>query len=135
MIEVIIPREEFPVKTIAVVRAKVTDKVRNATELREAITAAVTEWHASDCPEAKKAWEYSGDDFNIGDLESYAWTVADKEGPEGDDGWWLSHCKLPQFLESHGVENLSIEIADVNDSSSEWNFDTPLTNYSPEEDE
>jgi len=120
MIEVIIPREEFPIKTIAIVRAKSTGRVHNAPELREAITAAVTEWHASDCPEAKKSWEYAGDDFNIGDLEGYHEAV---------------DCALPSILEKHGVKGLEISIADVNDSSSEWNFDTPLTDYNPDEED
>ena len=118
-IDVIIPREGFPVETVAIVRAKVTGKVGNSKQLREAITAAVSEWAKSDCPQAKRAFDYAGDDFNIGDLACYFEAL---------------DCQLPDILNEHGVKDLEIEIADVSGGDSEWNFDTQLVEL-VEEDE
>ncbi len=133
-IRVIIPREEFPVKTIAIVVADKTETIRTATELREAITRAVTEWHGSDCPMARDSWEYAGDDFNVGDLTQYAW-LAEDEGPDSDPGdraEWNSRCKLPAILEAHGVKGLQIDVIDVDDVD-DWNFDTHLSQHQPED--
>lgn len=107
---------------MATVTADVTENVRNARELRAAITRAVTEWHGSDCPEARRAWEYCGDDFNIGDLAQYA-----------EPGFvFTTYCKLSAILEKHGVKGLQIDVDDVDSDSGGWTFDTRLTEYQPE---
>ena len=68
-LQFLILREEFPINVAAIVTARQTDKVKTATELRVAITNAVTEWMET-TNAGIGAWQYAGDDFNIGDLSS-----------------------------------------------------------------
>jgi len=108
-IDIIIPRSEFPLKTVAYVAAAFTREVKDQQTLRECLTAAATEWLATDCEWAKQAREYAGDDFNIGDLDSYM-----------NDG------QFPAILERHGIKELEIEIFDVGTTNQDWTYDTAL---------
>lgn len=96
------------------VSAERTLGVQNADELQAAVTRAVTKWMLSSA-EGRKAWEYSGSDFNVGDLAS-----------------WLGEDDLVDCLLRERVVGLQIETLETAD----WAYDSVLVNASElEEDE
>jgi hypothetical protein len=74
--------EDGKLSTIALVKFTLTKKMTKD-QILKALTTLLTQW-VKDTDEGKKAWEYSGGDFNIGDLASY----------EGEFGEWIAHSKL-----------------------------------------
>lgn len=94
-----------------------TDREMTDTELREAVSKAVSEWIA-ETEDGKKAWEYSCEDFNIGDLAC--------RGIDDD---------LKEKLEKVGVYELHISTHSFEANwPTPWSYDDIL-GESPEEDE
>lgn len=115
-IDIIVARNDGgEITTIAVVSARRTEKVTDISSLRDAITRAVTRW-MGETEDGRGAWDYSGDDFNIGDLGSYL-----------DHDPLLGGCLFPE-----GVIDLHVTSPDFTTS---WTWDTPLTDYEGDEDD
>ena len=89
-------------------------KGTDANGLRDRIKAAVTEWVKEGSEDAQDAYNYAGDDFNIGDLGGLLYN--DEHIGEGDDN------SLVECLLRHGVEDLVIDAPQTGD----WTYDTPL---------
>lgn len=96
--------EDGKVTTVALVKFTLAKKMTKD-QILIALTALLTQW-AKETVEGKKAWEYTGGDFNIGDLASY----------EGDFCKWLLHAKLTakgiinfEFLENGDMDTESYD--------------------------
>jgi hypothetical protein len=103
-LRVIVPREWE--SDFAVVECEQTAWINNAKTLKDAITAAVNDWQATEAGRA--ALKRSGGDFNIGDLHCE-----------------LGNAELDAFLAKHGVLGLKIETFGA-DSLHGWAYDDHL---------
>jgi hypothetical protein len=90
------------------ISAERTLAVQDAATLLAAVTRGVTKWMLSSA-EGRKAWEYSGEDFNVGDLAS-----------------WLGEEDLVDCLLRERVVGLTIEQLD--NFNADWVYDTVLVN-------
>jgi len=64
-----IRQEGIDITTISIMKFKVMDDMDEKSVLKKFIDV-VTQW-VSSTEEGKEAWEYSSEDFNVGDLASY----------------------------------------------------------------
>lgn len=103
----IIRREGEPL--YAEITAEVnTHDLRREGPFRRALTKAITEWiRVSE--DGKEAWEYSGRDFNVGDLSSY----------ENDP-------VLEKQMKDQGIRRLQVGTIGDESACSDWVFDTVL---------
>jgi hypothetical protein len=97
--------ENLELGAAVVVSAERTAVVVSPVALREAVRRGVTRWMVVSS-DGRKEWEYSGEDFNVGDLVSCL----------GDE--LLTDCLLRE-----GVVGLVIEQLDV---SADWVYDSVL---------
>jgi hypothetical protein len=118
-IEVVVHRDSTDELTYAVVTADVAEAVKGADDLLAAVRRAVTAWFNHKTEESKHAWEYAGNDFNVGDLSSYV--------EDGD---------LVACLTAQGVHNLAVETHSYDGTGGQdWVYDTKLVDEEMLEDE
>jgi len=94
--------------TLAAIEVKRTDRIQDERTLREAVTRAVTRW-INETREGRAAWEWTGHEFTVADLENF-----------------LDDETLAERLEEEGVENLTIETASYVETAQDWAFDAVL---------
>ena len=91
--------------TVAVLRAEVDDSaLDDPLAFKEALKAALTEWRDT-TPEGVQAWEDSGLDFNVGDLE------------------FTHNRDLTEILRKRGIRTLTVECFEGGHG---WEFDDVL---------
>lgn len=94
-------QEDFNVSVAVILSADKTEQVASTDRLLQQIEKAVTRWML-ETQDGQNAYEYAGDDFNIGDFVSYS---------------------LDEYLEAEGISNLEVVQPDVPDN---YTYDTPL---------
>lgn len=104
-VQFVVPRIEGKgVSTVAIVRS--TTRHTHQDDFLRALKLALKEWFKTDV--GQKAWIYSSEDFNVGDL------CGSQSDPE------LHRC-----LERQGIKSLVVETFDPS-SSSDWTYDLVL---------
>ena len=98
------------IETIAIVRCKVDPAHKKISDTLNALKEVVTSW-IKGFDEGKEAWEYSGRDFNIGDLAQYNNSFLKTE---------------KDLLTYHGIHDF--EIVCIVDHTETIPFDTILAN-------
>lgn len=105
-LEIYVPRIDKNLVNLAIIKAKTkhssVDAFKNA--LRNALTAWVKE-----TDEGKQAWEYSSEDFNVGDLTD-----------------WTDTQSLILYLSKYDIYSLSVDILTLPQHN--WMFDEVLVN-------
>lgn len=97
--------------SVAIIDARVTNSdLLGHRKFLAALKRAITKWVKS-TEEGKKAFEYSCEDFNVGDLSSYT------------DSPYLTY-----YLHEEGIHELEISAYASDSGNMNWNYDTPLCN-------
>jgi hypothetical protein len=105
--ETIVIREDR--ESVANVTANViNESLLDNSKFLEALIRAITNWMKC-TDKGKKAFEYSSEDFNIGDLSSY-----------------LEDANLKGLLYEQGISDLTVSIYTCAESNPNWVYDTHL---------
>ncbi len=107
-------QEAWKTGPIVIVSAEKTPVVDSVDTLYERVVRAVTTWMKT-TEDGKQAWDYAGDDFNVGDLTSH-YVANDPNDP------------LTVALTNEGVKELRIEEPAL--SESWWGYDAVLVDGS-----
>lgn len=97
----------------AIVIAK-TQKKMSDLDFFTAVRRSITKW-VKETEEGKRAFAYSSEDFNIGDLSSYTCSE-----------------ELQSRLKTEGINKLDITINFVNEANVIWVYDTHLVDIEEE---
>lgn len=108
-VQFVVPRITSTELTVAVVTASVTtDALTNKQTFLNTLITALSNW-AQTTGSGRKAWQQSGQDFNVGDLSHYQ-----------DDP------RLKRQCVKVGIHNL--DVTPYIDMSTTWTYDTVLIN-------